>query len=136
MTSHRTLSYVVALTVGIVLGVLGTFAHRSLVPWGLVLTLVACVGAGVWLRASFGPTSVMAYLVGWVVAVQVLAAGGPGGDTQIVADTTGYVWAYGTALLVLGVLALPRSWFADVEVARPRATGRDVPTATHDQNVG
>ena len=133
MTLHRTLSFLAALVVGVVIGVLGTFGHRSLVPVGLVLGLVASVGAAVWMRSTFGPMSVMAYLVGWVVAVQVLAAGGPGGDTQVVADATGYVWAYGTVLLVLAVLWLPRSWFADVAAGRTRR--RTVPAVAQDQNV-
>lgn len=135
MTSHRILHLVAALAVGIVVGVLGTFGHRSLVPWGLVLGLVASVAAAVWVRATFGPVPVMAYLVGWVVAVQVLAAGGPGGDVHVVADTTGYVWAYGTVLLVLGTLFLPRSWFADVEARRAGARP-EVPPSPEAGNVG
>lgn len=127
--------YVAALLVGAVLGMLGTFGHRSVAPWGLVLAIVACVAAGVWVRATFNPMAVIAYLVGWTVAVQILAAGGPGGDTQVVADTLGYVWSYGTALLVLGILGLPRTWFADAEVARRPRRDPVVPVSDHGQNV-
>lgn len=135
MTPHRILHLLAALAVGVTVGALGTFGHRSLAPWGLVLGIVASVAAAVWLRATFGPVPVMAYVVGWVVAVQVLAAGGPGGDAQVVADTTGYVWVYGTVLLVIATLWLPRSWFADVEARWPGAR-REVPAATDGQNVG
>ena len=135
MTPHRILHLLAALAVGVTVGALGTFGHRSLVPWGLVLGIVASVAAAVWLRATFGPVPVMAYVVGWVVAVQVLAGGGPGGDTQVVADTTGYVWVYGTVLLVIATLWLPRTWFADVEARWPGAR-REVPAAADGQNVG
>ncbi|MGP7960474.1 DUF6113 family protein [Sanguibacter sp. A247] len=135
MTMQRFLMYVAAIVVGAVLGVLGTFGHRSVAPWGLVLAVLACVAAGIWVRATFTPMAVIAYLVGWTVAVQILAAGGPGGDTQVVADTLGYVWSYGTALLVLGVLGLPRTWFADTEVARTRRDDRAVAASDNGRNV-
>jgi len=135
MTLRRTLQHLAALVVGVVLGVLGTFGHRSVVPLGLALAVVACVGAAVWVRATLGPLPLMAYVVGWVVAVQVLAAGGPGGDVQVVADTPGYVWAYGTVVVMGAVLGLPRSWFADVAPGRARQ-GPPAPTDRQDENLG
>jgi len=136
MMLRRTLPYLAALVVGVVTGVLGTFGHRSLVPVGLACALVACVGAAVWVRATFGPTPLMAYVVGWVVAVQALAAGGPGGDVQVVADTTGLVWAYGTVVLMVAVLWLPRSWFADVAPRRAARPGPEVTATTEGETLG
>lgn len=120
MTLRRVLSLAACLLVGAVVGVLGTLGHRSVPPWGLVTALVVLLAAATWVRATVGPVAVMGYAVGWVVAVQVLAAGGPGGDVLVLADTTGYVWAYGGLVVVLAGLALPRTWFAERPVTLTR----------------
>ncbi len=127
----RTIGRLVACAlIGIVVGLVGTVAHRYRmgdVPAGLVAALLTVAFAGVLARAWAGWSGLLALGAAWVLIVQVLAVPGPGGDTLIAAEPIGYVWVYGGLAAVLAPLLAPRRWFADARPAVANAFG-DRPT--------
>ena len=115
------LAWGVCLLLGAAVGIVGTVAHRSAPPWGLVAAFVALVAVGVVARATAGLGAVLAAGVGWMALVQVLSVAGPGGDVLVPATALGYVWVYGGVVGVLLAILAPRAWFADLPVGRARA---------------
>lgn len=102
------LSSVFALLIAIVVGVITTFTHAVLAPWGLVagLAIVAALVGG--FRLVFGSRVVAAAAaLGVIGASAVLALPGAGGTVLALNGLPGYVWAFGPALLSLIVLLLP-----------------------------
>lgn len=113
-----------AAALGLVVGVLGTVAHRTQwhgVPAGLVLALVVTLSTAVLCRAWSDVGALLAAGAGWVVAVQVLSLPGPGGDVLVPAQPVGMVWTYGGMLMFVVAAFLPRSWFSDQPARRGRA---------------
>lgn len=111
-----------AAAAGVLVGVLGTIAHRGHQPWGLVAGLALVASTGVLVRAWRGWPAVGGYLAGLLVVVQVLARTGPGGDVLIPAGAAiGWVWMIGSAVLALLVAALPRRLFDRRPLAPRRA---------------
>ncbi|WP_402464255.1 DUF6113 family protein [Isoptericola aurantiacus] len=107
---------VLACLLGVAVGVIGTVAHRTEwadLPSGLVLALLLTTAAATLCRAWSGVGALLACGAGWLVAVQVLAATGPGGDVLVPAQTVGYVWTYGGLVPFVLVAFLPRRWFSD-----------------------
>ena len=97
-----------AAVLGVVVGVLGTIAHRGHQPWGLVVALALVVSTGMLARAWRGWSAWAGYLVGLTVVVQVLSRTGPGGDVLVPAGAAiGWVWIIGSAGLALLVAAVP-----------------------------
>lgn len=110
-----------AAVLGVVVGVLGTVAHRGHQPWGLVAALALVVSVGVLARAWRGWSAWAGYVVGLLVVVQALARTGPGGDVLIPAGAAiGWVWIIGSAGLALLVAAVPPRVF-DRTPLPPRA---------------
>lgn len=107
---------VLAFALGAAVGVLGTVAHRTQwhdLPLGIVLALAITLSTAVLCRAWAGLGPLLAAGAGWVVAVQVLAVAGPGGDVLVPAQAVGLVWTYGGLVMFLVAAFLPRSWFSD-----------------------
>jgi hypothetical protein len=122
---------VVCAVVGVIVGVVGTVAHRAQVlgldlPLGLVLAMLAVLAAGVLSRAWGGLGGLLGYGIGWVAVVQLLSLEGPGGDVLVPSEPVGYVWIYGGLVVVAAVAFLPRTWFSD----------RPVRTALHGRPTG
>lgn len=107
------LSYLCALLTGALVGLLGTVAHRQWMPWILLVALVAVAVGGVLVRAWLGGPGVVAYGVGWLVVVQVLALVGPGGDIVLPAQISTYAWMIGGAAMIGAAACAPRKWFLD-----------------------
>jgi hypothetical protein len=105
-----------AVVLGLVMGILGTVAHRATwldLPAGLVLALALTLSAAVLCRAWSGMGTMLGAGAGWLVAVQVLSLSGPGGDVIVPAQAVGMVWTYaGLAMFVVAAF-LPSSWFSD-----------------------
>ncbi|WP_159806283.1 DUF6113 family protein [Cellulomonas citrea] len=117
----RAIGVLGAAVLGVVVGVLGTVAHRGHQPWGLVAALALVVSVGVLARAWRGWSAWAGYVAGLLVVVQVLARTGPGGDVLIPAGAAiGWVWMIGSAGLALLVAAVPRRVF-DRTPLPPRA---------------
>jgi hypothetical protein len=106
---------------GLAAGVLGTVSHRTTwqdLPVGLVLAMALTASAAVVCRAWSGLGALLVCGAGWLVAVQVLAVSGPGGDVLVPAQPVGLWWTYGGLAVFAVVAFLPRSWFADRPVRR------------------
>ena len=104
------LSSVFGLLVGIVVGVITTFTHAQLPPWGLIagLAIVAALVGG--FRLVFGSRVVGgAAALGVIGASAVLALPGAGGTVLALNGVAGYVWAFGPAVIAVIVLLLPGS---------------------------
>jgi hypothetical protein len=112
----RILSWVVALLVGALFGVLGTVCHTVTLslfglslPIGLIVALPAVALLLVGLRmisASRWP-SILAAL-GLVVMVGLFTLPSPGGSVLIQGITAGYVWLIGSFGIALVTVAWPR----------------------------
>ncbi|MBU4214404.1 MAG: hypothetical protein L6367_09270 [Cellulomonas sp.] len=123
------LSALGAAVAGVLVGVLGTIAHRGHQPWGLVAGLALVASAGVLARAWRGWPALGGYVVGLLIMVQVLARSGPGGDVLIPAGAAiGWVWMIGSGVLALGVAAVPRRVF-DRTPLPPRRAPEVLPEA-------
>ncbi|MGO1315456.1 MAG: DUF6113 family protein [Cellulomonadaceae bacterium] len=129
LTFASVLRWAAAVLLGAVVGVVGTFTHRSVEPLGLVLAFAAVLSAAVWMRAWAGLGGVLALGLGWVAAVQVLALAGPGGDVLVPAQPLGYLWVYGGLVFVVAAAFAPRRWFEHPPVeqgaAAPAADAAD-----------
>jgi N-acetyl-1-D-myo-inositol-2-amino-2-deoxy-alpha-D-glucopyranoside deacetylase len=102
------LSSVFAVLVGIVIGVITTFTHGLIPPWGLVagLAIVTALVGG--FRLVFGSRMVAAAAaVGVIGASAVLALPGAGGTVLALNGVLGYLWAFGPAVLSIVVLLVP-----------------------------
>ncbi len=94
---------------GVVIGLMGSFTHQSVQPWGaaIALSTVALYLSG--LRAwgdDRGPAGAGAIGIAGVSAI--LAAPGADGSIVIPANAAGYSWSLGLVLVALIVLAWPR----------------------------
>jgi N-acetyl-1-D-myo-inositol-2-amino-2-deoxy-alpha-D-glucopyranoside deacetylase len=99
---------VFALLIAIVVGVVTTFTHAVLAPWGLVagLAIVAALLGG--FRLVFGSRIVAgAAALGVIGASAVLALPGAGGTVLALDGLLGYLWAFGPAVVSLIVLLVP-----------------------------
>lgn len=127
LTPPPWLAWGVCLALGLVVGLVGTVAHRSAPPWGLVAAMITLFAVAVVARATAGTGALLAAGAGWLLAVQVLAQTGPGGDALVLADALGYTWAYGGVAAPLAALLLPRSWFTET----PLRSRRHAPAGPH-----
>src|SRR3954464_11211130 len=102
------LSSVFGVVVGLVVGMVTTFTHAQLAPWGLIagLAVVAALVAG--FRLVFGSRVVGgAAALGVIGASALLALPGAGGTALSLTGVLGYLWAFGPAVLSLIVLLVP-----------------------------
>jgi hypothetical protein len=112
------LTYAGLLLGGVVLGLFGTVlmaarvsVRGTVVPWGLILSMLAvltCVRGAAWLVGSRRGATLVG--LGWVLPTLAFATANPGGDILLPDVARTYVYLVGSALfVVLGVvLPLPR----------------------------
>ncbi|MBO0922289.1 hypothetical protein J1G42_15820 [Cellulomonas sp. zg-ZUI222] len=99
---------------GLVAGTIGTVMHRAVRPWGLVLCVLLVLVIVLIARAWCGWFGYGASAGGALLAIQVLATGGPGGDVLVPAgDLWGWGWVGGAVLAVIVVGLVPRRWVTD-----------------------
>lgn len=102
---------VVALVLGLVAGGLGTVTHQQTLgafPIGMVLTTLVVVGLTVGLRLLYRSRAMVAAVgIGVIVATQVLVSVGGQSSPLVLANTAGYVWTFGPAVIAALVLAWP-----------------------------
>jgi len=102
------MSSVFAILFGIVVGVITTFTHAAIPPWGLVAGLAVVTALVAGFRLVFGSRIVAAAAaLGVVGASAVLALPGAGGTALALDGPLGYLWAFGPAVLSLVVLLVP-----------------------------
>lgn len=103
------LSAIFGALVGIVVGVITTFTHGQLLPWGLVAGLLIVTALVAGFRLVFGSRIVgAAAALGVIGASAVLALPGAGGAALVLRDAADWAWVLGPAILSTVVLAWPR----------------------------
>lgn len=111
-----------ALLLGGLVGAVGTTMHRSVEPWGLVLSLALVLASAVTVRAWSGFSALIGYAGGLFLVVQLLSQPGPGGDVLVTAQgVLGWTWVIGAAVATGCAAFAPRAWFRDVRPADPGA---------------
>ncbi len=126
------ITVVLCLAAGVVIGAVGTVAHRSVatiggatVPWGIVVALIGAGGVFIGLRWTLvRPWAVGAAALGAWVASGILAGTSQGGSVLVQFDALGLVWLFGLLALGLGAILLPMPRTA----ARIDFTSRPEPT--------
>ena len=107
--AHRLGVLALASLGGAVLGLMGSFTHQSLQPWGVAIALITVAlylsGLRVW-AGDRGPASLAA--AGIAAVSGFLAMPDAGGSVVIPANFAGYTWTLGVVLIALLVLAWPR----------------------------
>jgi len=99
---------------GLLAGTIGTVMHRAVRPWGLVVCVLLVLVIVLTARAWCGWFGYGASAGGALLAIQVLATGGPGGDVLVPAgDLWGWGWVGGAVLAVIVVGLVPRRWVTD-----------------------
>jgi hypothetical protein len=109
------LTYAGLLLGGVVLGLFGTVlmaarvtVRGTVVPWGLILSVLAvlaCVRGAAWLVGSRRGAALVG--LGWVLPTLAFATTNPGGDILLPDVTRTYVYLLGSALVVVLGVALP-----------------------------
>jgi N-acetyl-1-D-myo-inositol-2-amino-2-deoxy-alpha-D-glucopyranoside deacetylase len=103
------LSSVFAVLVGAVVGVVTTFTHAQVSPWGLIAGLAIVVALVAGFRLVFESRVVAAAAaLGVVAASLVLTLPGAGGVVLAVNDPVGWIWAIAPAILSAVVVVVPR----------------------------
>jgi hypothetical protein len=101
-------SCVFGLIVGGIAGIITTFTHAQLPPWGLVAGLAIAAALALGFRLVFDSRLVgTAAAVGFVAASAVLALPGAGAPILTLDGPSGWIWAIGPTLLAVAAL-LPR----------------------------
>ena len=111
------LSCVFAVVIGGVVGLVTTFAHAQLPPWGLLAGLAILLALVVGFRLVFASRLVGgAAAVGFFLGSALLAFPAAGAPILTLTSATGWIWALGS--VVLAVAALVPPWRGRVS-ARP-----------------
>jgi hypothetical protein len=105
-------SAAVTFVLGLVVGLVGTIAHRGTPPWGLVLAVGATLSAAVLARGLGGGPALATYGAGLLTIVQLANAVRPGGDVLVAGDALGYTWLALPVIMCAVVAFLPHRWFA------------------------
>jgi hypothetical protein len=126
---------------GIVLGLFGAVlmaarvtVRGTVVPWGLILSMLAvlaCVRGAAWLVGSRRGAALVG--LGWVLPTLAFATTNPGGDILLPDVPRTYVYLVGSALFVVLAVALPLPRGAAAAAADSRAhRGADLPEEPAD----
>jgi hypothetical protein len=109
------LTYAGLLLGGVVLGLFGTVlmaarvtVRGTVVPWGLVLTMLAiltCVRGAAWLVGSRRGAALVG--LGWVLPTLAFATTNPGGDILLPDVPRTYIYLVGSAVFVVLATTLP-----------------------------
>jgi N-acetyl-1-D-myo-inositol-2-amino-2-deoxy-alpha-D-glucopyranoside deacetylase len=101
-------SCVFALVIGAAAGLITTFAHAQLPPWGLIAGLAIAVALVAGFRLVFASRLVgAAAAAGFVAGGALLALPGAGAPVFTFDGPLGWIWAFGPAVLALAALVPP-----------------------------
>lgn len=133
MSRHPLAAPLITIVSALLSGVIGTGLHRSgadlNIPWGLVFAFVLVGLSTVLARRRLGAMGVGFHLIAasaviWWLAITM----GPGGDVLVpiasAAFTTffsmhaGYIWLFGSVILQILVLLIPKRTFAKFFISR------------------
>ena len=106
----RVVVAILAVAVGAMIGVITTFTHRQLPPWGVLAGLLIIAALLVGARLAFeGRLPAVAAALGVVGAVLLLSLQSTGGSVLVADDPIGMVWAIGPALIAVVAIAWPET---------------------------
>lgn len=108
----RLFGYAAGVALGVLVGAVGTVAHRQWAPWVLILAFLMVGAAGVLVRAWHGAGALLPFGLGWLGIVQLLATTGPGGDVLLPGELISYVWIAGGMLMIAFAAFAPKKWFS------------------------
>ncbi|GAA2088725.1 hypothetical protein GCM10009840_28850 [Pseudolysinimonas kribbensis] len=101
-------SCVFALVIAGIAGVVTTFTHAQLAPWGLIAGLAVALVLVLGLRLVFDSRVVGAAAgLGFVAGTVLLAFPAAGSPMFALTDAIGWVWALGPAVLALVAIVVP-----------------------------
>ncbi|WEV72896.1 hypothetical protein [Bifidobacterium sp. ESL0790] len=132
---HFAVRWLVCIVAGIIVGIIGTLAHRMGAaynfPYGLVLALLI-VAISTWsARARSGVTGLALHLIASSATAWLVAMGfsgdvltpigfGDGSSVPYFSEHVGYMWLFGMVIVQLVFLFLPRQWFRMPEQSSSR----------------
>lgn len=102
-------AYAVLAIAGIVTAMVGASAHRSIPPFGPILSILLVVAMALFARSWKDWAGIGASAGLWAVATALLSLEGPGGSVLIAQDALGYSWLIGGMLAIMIVSMVPRS---------------------------
>jgi hypothetical protein len=109
-----------AFVIGATVGLITTFTHRGVPPWGLIAGLAVVVALVLGFRLVFASRVIgAAAAVGVIGATGLLMLPGAGGTAFVLDDPIGYAWAIGPTVLAVVALLSPNP-----VARRNRAAGR------------
>lgn len=111
LEAGRAVTWPLCAVAGLLIGVLGTAAHRAVSPWGLVLALLVTLSGAVLARALAHGAGLAIYAGALLLVTQAMSQVRPGGDVVIAGDGLGHTWLYGSVLTVAVAAFLPARWF-------------------------
>ena len=117
---RRALEILVSGLLGAIVATVGAVAHRSIPPFGVILSVLLVLMAAIFARTWSGWLGMIAFAVPYVALTYIFTREGPGGSLLIAPDGLGYGWLYGGAGAVVIACLLP---------ARMLGGGRSVPSA-------
>ena len=98
---------------GVIFAFAGTAFHRWMLPWGVLMALLAVAAGGVLARTFADRRGSVGYALAVTVTIFLTTWWRPGGDVLVAAQPIGYVWLVGALLAGAAGLAAPRRWFRD-----------------------
>lgn len=117
-TPGRVVAAALTLVLGVVVGLVGTVAHRGAPPWGLVVAVAATLSAAVLARSLGGGLALGTYAAGLLGVTQLANGLRPAGDILVAGDALGYAWLALPLLSCAVVAFLPNRWFASAAAGR------------------
>ena len=107
-TGALVLSCLFALVVGAIAGLITTFAHAQLAPWGIVGGLAIAAAIVLGFRLVFGSRLVgAAAAIGFVAGAVALAFPGAGAPVLVLDGPLGWVWTIGAPAIAVAALVQP-----------------------------
>jgi len=98
---------IVSALLGAAVAIVGAVSHRSIPPYGVVLSVLLVLMAVLFVRAWGSWTAVIAYAVPFVLLTYVFTREASGGSLLIAADGLGYGWLYGSTGAIVCACVLP-----------------------------
>jgi len=101
------LAILVSAGLGAIIACVGAVAHRSVPPFGVILSVLLVMVAVVFVRAWVGWLGVIALAVPFILLTTLFSRPGPAESLLIAGDPLGYAWLYGSAGAVVITCILP-----------------------------
>jgi len=96
--------YAFALFTGVLAGFVGTFSHRNIPPWGVIVALIASAAGAVFNRAIGTIGTTFVYGLAVIASVATVVTFQRGGDVVVAEDALGLTWMIGVNMEMLIVL--------------------------------